>query len=60
VGSLSLARARDRRLDMSEKAAIKRVKPRHTGQGRVKDPQKDGRLRENRERGISKSKPSSK
>ena len=25
------------------------------GQGRVKDPQHDGRLRENRERGISKS-----
>jgi hypothetical protein len=25
------------------------------GQGRVKDPQNDGRLRENRERGISKS-----
>jgi hypothetical protein len=24
------------------------------GQGRVKDPQNDGRLRENRERGISK------
>jgi hypothetical protein len=45
---------------MSEKTAIKRVKPRHTGQGRVKDPQKDGRLRENRERGISKRKPASK
>jgi hypothetical protein len=25
------------------------------GQGRVKDPQHDGRLRENRERGVSKS-----
>jgi hypothetical protein len=25
------------------------------GQGRVKDPKHDGRLRENRERGISKS-----
>jgi hypothetical protein len=24
------------------------------GQGRVKDPQNDGRLRENRERGVSK------
>lgn len=42
---------------MSDNPAIKRVKPRHTGQGRVKDPQKDGRLRENRERGIRKSKP---
>lgn len=45
---------------MSEKTASKRVKPRHTGQGRVKDPQKDGRLRENRERGVRKSKPASK
>lgn len=45
---------------MSEKTGVKRVKPRHTGQGRVKDPQKDGRLRENRERGIRKSKPESK
>jgi hypothetical protein len=27
------------------------------GQGRVKDPQNDGRLRENRERGVSKSNP---
>ena len=36
---------------------LKRVKPRHTGQGRVKDPQKDGRLRENREAGIRKTKP---
>jgi hypothetical protein len=42
---------------MSDNPAIKRVKPRHTGQGRVKDPQKDGRLRENRERGIRKTKP---
>ena len=47
-------------IGMSEKTTIKRVKPRHTGQGRVKDPQKDGRLRENRERGISKAKPASK
>lgn len=45
---------------MSQASAIKTVKPRHTGQGRVKDPQRDGRLRENRERGISKSKPDSK
>jgi hypothetical protein len=45
---------------MSETKTMKRVKPRHTGQGRVKDPQKDGRLRENRERGISKSKPTGK
>jgi hypothetical protein len=45
---------------MSEKTAVKHAKPRHTGQGRVKDPQKDGRLRENRERGISKSKASAK
>jgi hypothetical protein len=45
---------------MSEKTAVKHAKPRHIGQGRVKDPQKDGRLRENRERGISKSKPRTK
>jgi hypothetical protein len=31
-------------------------KHRQKGQGRVKDPQNDGRLRENRERGVSKSK----
>lgn len=30
-------------------------KARPSGQGRVKDPKKDGRLRENRERGIKKS-----
>jgi hypothetical protein len=27
-----------------------------SGQGRVKDPENDGRLRENRERGVSKNK----
>lgn len=35
-----------------------RAKPtdrRQTGQGRVKDPQFDGRLKDNRERGIRKS-----
>jgi hypothetical protein len=30
-------------------------KRQQNGQGRVKDPQNDGRLRDNRERGISKS-----
>jgi hypothetical protein len=30
-------------------------KRQQSGQGRVKDPQRDGRLRENRERGVSKS-----
>lgn len=30
-------------------------KRQQNGQGRVKDPAKDGRLRENRERGVSKS-----
>jgi hypothetical protein len=45
---------------MSEKTTVKSVKPRHTGQGRVKDPQRDGRLRENRELGIRKTKPAAK
>jgi hypothetical protein len=31
-------------------------KRQQSGQGRVKDPAHDGRLRENRERGVSKSK----
>jgi hypothetical protein len=30
-------------------------KRQQSGQGRVKDPERDGRLRENRERGVSKS-----
>ncbi len=30
-------------------------KRQQNGQGRVKDPERDGRLRDNRERGVSKS-----
>jgi hypothetical protein len=30
-------------------------KRKQSGQGRVKDPEHDGRLRENRERGVNKS-----
>jgi hypothetical protein len=29
-----------------------------TGQGQVKDPEHDGRLKENRDEGVSKQKPS--
>lgn len=31
-------------------------KAKPSGQGRVKDPQRDGRLRDNREKGIAKGK----
>jgi hypothetical protein len=43
---------------MPQNKSEKRDKSRgreQNGQGRVKDPQHDGRLRENRERGVSKS-----
>jgi hypothetical protein len=44
---------------MPGKETDNREKPqagKRSGQGRVKDPQRDGRLKENRERGIAKGK----